>query len=601
MKKTLIVPSILIILFSSVSAVNLQMELKDSQGQTIYTEYEVLKDGSLVNSSTNTLDVELTENENYTVKQKASTVNGWYNVTFYEFNMTQNLNPQTQMINTTIPDDKTYLTDKSNTYAVDTSNLKFSKSKIKLNSFDQPDRVAHCLEYDYQASECTDWNINSTTDYSSSYSSDVFEFNVTEFDGYASGTTAPYPNITEIRIYDVGDTMDNREGGDLVEEGLNSSFTLPQYGPAEYRFEFQVYNNGSKDWEILSEDVMFEEGLDSSWTVSDIFYELGNVKDGGAFSNGKVSWNTDNGGILDLSGSNDTLEANFVLDLDLDQSTITDNRFKVEDVSQDSGTEVKHEVNWKKLGNLNVSINEPPNETVVSKNRFFQINGSVECLDGTCGEVRASARYNETSSSFSLIPEDSGTQFYTNSSSEKVCGTLSESEKCYVSWYVNATGDVESWHKVDLNATSNYTDIPASSSPFSEIQINEMIILNLSWDQTDFGYIDPGEDKKPAEGNDNKEYNITVGEKSMNVDNIYVKGQDLVSVKDSTYSIGITNLTMTTERSSQNFTVRKDYSKILSDVSAGSSINTEYWLDVPLGRTQGAYTGNITFKANSTS
>jgi len=601
MKKTLFLTSLLIFLLSTVSPANLQMELKDSQGQTVYTEYQVLKDGSLINSSTNTLNVDLTKNKNYTIKQKASTSKGWYNVTFYELNITQDLNPKTQMINTTIPDDKTYLTDKSNTYAADTSNLKFSKSKIRSNSVKEPDRVAHCLEYDYQASECTNWNINSTTDYSSTYSSDIFEFNVTEFDGYASGTTAPYPNISEIRVYDVGDTMDNREGGELVEQGLNSSFTLPQYGPAEYRFEFQVYNNGSRDWEIVSEDLMFEDGLEGSWKVSDIFYELGAVNDGGAFSNGKVSWNMDNGGILDLSGANDTLEANFVLDLDLGDSFTTDNRFKVEDTSEDSGTDAQHKVDWKKLGDLNVSISEPPNDTVVSKNRFFQLNGSVECLEGVCGQVSVSPRYNETFGSFSLIREDSGTAFYTNTSSEKVCGTLSESEKCDVSWYMNSTGDVESWHKVDLNASSNYTEIPESSSSFSEIQINEMVILNLSWDQTDFGYINPGEEDKPAEGNANKEYNITVGEKSMNVDNIYVKGQDLISVKDDTYSIGITNLTMTTELSSRNFTVKKDYTKILSDISAGTSINTKYWLDAPLGRTQGAYSGSMTFKANSTS
>lgn len=597
MKKTIFLTA-LILLTATVTAEQLQLELENEDGETVPAEYEVYQDGNLIESSSDSLNATLTQDQNYTVKQKASTPRGWYNITYHNFSISQDVNPATQLVNTSIPEDQTFLTDKSKTYAVQTSNFEFSKAQIRVSSSQQPNRIGHCLSYDYQASECTEWNINSTEDYSSDYGSDVIEFNVTEFDGYTTGATAPYPDIKEIRIYDVTDTMDNREGGDLLEQGLNSTFSISQYSAGEYRFEFEVVNNGSEDWSLASEDTMFERGLMSDWTVSDIFYELGKIYDQGTFSGGEVSWDT-NGGQLDTSGSNDTLEANFVLDLGLDQTVTTDNLFRVEDVSEETGTSDEHMVNWRKLGNLNVSIQKPPNDTVLSKGHNFTVNASVECLDGACGEVTVSPRYN-TTDGYQKISEGSGTPFHTEESNEKVCGTLSSSEACSVSWDVNATGELESWHRFDANATSNYSQIPESSSGFTEVQINEMLIMDLSWDQTSFGYVNPGERKKPAERNGEEAYNISIGEESINVDNLWVKGSDLVSTVDPSYNIGITNLTMTTDLINRNHTVRQDYTRLMEDIDPGTTLNTRYWLDIPLGRTQGGYTGSLTFKANTT-
>lgn len=597
-EKAYIIGLALLLLTASATAESLTLGLEDGEGNLVGAEYRIYQDGNLQNSSTGNIDVELNHNENYTVKELAPTTNGWYNTTYYNLNITQNLNPDTQLSNLSLPNDKTFLTDLSNTYTVQTENLSFEKAKIRLSSSREPNRISHCLNYDFQASKCNSWEVNSTADYSSSYSSDILEFNVTEFDGYSAGRTAPYPNVTEIRIYDVSDTLDNRNEGILLEEGLNKTFNVAQYGSGEYRFEFRVYNNGSENWQLLSEDELFEEGLDSTWSVSDIWYYLGETQDGGSFSGGKVSWDTGNGGELETTSGNETLTAKFVIDLTLDNTKITDNLFKAFDTSEGTGSTEEHEVRWKKLGDLNVTIHEPPNGTVLPYQEFSTVNATVECLDGKCGEVKASTRHNSTDG-YQLISEESGEPFYTNNSNEKLCGVLESSESCSISWKVNTTGEVESWHKVDVNASSNYTEIPERSSSYSEVQINKVVIMNLSWSETDFGYIDPGEEK-PAEGNDNKAYNITIGEKSTPVDGLWLKGNDLVSVKDDRYRINISNVTMTTEFSSQNFSIQTDYQRILSDISPGTSINTRYWLDAPLGITQGAYKGNITFKANST-
>ena len=597
MKKTIFLTAV-ILLTTMASAEQLQLELENEDGQTVPAEYEVYQDGNLIESSSDSLNVTLTQDENYTVKQKAPTPEGWYNLTYYNLSVSQDVSPATQLINTTIPEDQTFLTDKSKTYAVQTSNFDYSRAQIRITSPEQPNRVGHCLSYDYQVSECTEWNINSTGDYSSSYSSEVIEFNVTDFDGYTTGATAPYPNIKEIRIYDVTDTMNNREEGTLLDQGLNSTFSVSQYSPGEYRFEFDVVNNGSEVWDLASADRIFETGLLTDWTVSDIFYELGQIYEQGTFSGGEVSWDT-NEGELDTSGSNDTLEANFVLDLGLDQSVTTDNLFGVEDVSEETGTDEEHEIRWRKLGDLNVSIQKPPNGTVLSKGHNFTVNGSVECLDGFCGEVAVSPRYN-TSEGYRKIPEGSGTPFYTEESNEKVCGTLSDSETCSVSWQVNATGDLKSWRRLDVNSSSNYSDILESSSSYTEVQINEMLIMDLSWDQTSFGYVNPGENNKPAERNGEEAYNISIGEESLKVDNLWVKGSGLISTVDPDYRIGITNLTMTTGLIDRNHTVRQDYTRLMENIDPGTTFSTRYWLDIPLGRTQGGYTGSLTFKANTT-
>lgn len=599
LKKSIFLAVTIALLATPSIAYNLTMQLENSTGNQVGADYEVYKDGELVNSSTGSIDVDLNNNENYTVKEAASTSRGWFNVTYYSFNITQDLNPQTQLTEQTLPNDKTFLTNLSKTYTVETDNLSFKKSKIRISSQSQPNRVAHCLNYDFQTSECSNWEVNSTGDFSSSYSSEIFEFNVTEFDGYSTGTTAPYPNVTEIRIYDVSDTMDDRDGGNLEAEGFNSTFKLPQYGSAEYRFEFQVFNNGSETWSLLSEDTMFEDALDSSWSVPDIWYFLGEDRTGGTFSNGKVSWDTGNGGDLEVSTGNETLTASFVLDLNLDSSQITENLFKVQDESEGTGTDVDHTIRWKKLGDLNVTIQEPVNDTVVPYQEFFTVNASVECLDGGCGEVKASTRYN-SSEGFELISESQEEPFYTNQSNEKICGTLSSGENCYINWSVNATGNVSSYHKIDINASSNFTEIPEKSSSYSEIQINEIILMDLTWNTTDFGNIDPGEEKA-AEGNDDLKYNITFDEKSTKADGLWIKGTDLISEADDSYSINISNVTTQTDRQNQNYSVQTNYTKILSDISGGSEINTKYWLDAPFGITAGRYNGNITFKANTTS
>lgn len=599
MRKPLIAILATTLLVSTAAAVQLDMVLKDGSGETVDTRYKVLQDGNLVTSSQDTLNATLTENQNYTVKQQASTQQGWYNVTYHDLNATQDLSPATQLTKASIPDQKTFLTNRTKLYTVQTENMDFRKAEMRLSVRSQPNQVAHCTAYDFQASECNDWNVNTTADYASSYSDPVFEFNVTSFDGYAAGTTAPYPNITEVRIYDVSDTLDNRAGGELVEKGLNETFTVAQHSPSEYRFEFSVFNNGSEPWTLESADTLYEEGLDPGWTVSDIWYRIGKNRDGGTFSEGRVDWQTGNGGQLDVTGDNDTMEAAFVLDLGLDSTVTTDNLFSVMDSSSGTGSTDEHRLKFRDLGDLNVTLEEPPNGTMMPKGHFFTVNASVTCQGGYCGEVRATPRYN-TSEGYSVIPQDSGTPFYTNRSPENLCGALSASETCHTSWKVNATGPLESWHRIDVNSSSNYTEIPEADSAYSEIQINQMVMMNLTWDTTNFGYIDPGEQDKPATGNSKQTYNITISEESMKVDNLYVKGSDLVSRTDSDYRIGITNLTMTTELSSTNHTVRNEYSRILQDISPGTSINTKYWLDAPTGIVQGGYTGSITFKANAT-
>ncbi|MFB6076785.1 MAG: hypothetical protein ABEK12_01490, partial [Candidatus Nanohaloarchaea archaeon] len=95
-------------------------------------------------------------------------------------------------------------------------------------------------------------------------------------------------------------------------------------------------------------------------------------------------------------------------------------------------------------GTLNVTLLEPPNDTVVKQNDTFTMNASVTCEGGDCGSVTATPRYNATGDAAgTVIPQGSGTPFHTAGSNSETCDTdLTFAETCYANWTVNATGDL---------------------------------------------------------------------------------------------------------------------------------------------------------------
>jgi len=340
--------------------------------------------------------------------------------------------------------------------------------------------------------------------------------------------------------------------------------------------------------------------LNSSWTVNKIWYNISQDYDGGTFSEGEVNWNTSQGGTLD---SGETMYAKYLVDIDLAESEFHSQYFLVNDTSNNTGSEDYHELDVNKLGDLNVVLDDPPNDTVVTQNKTFLMNATLSCENGECGEVSASSRYNESSSADTLISENSGSPLHTKSQNTKICGSdLKKGQSCQISWDVNATGNLESYHWLDVNASSSFNDVSNNNSEDHRVQINMAILINTSWTTTDFGLLDPNTNDQPAKGNNNLSYNITVPEESNLVDDLWIKATDLTSeLRPKNYSIGAGNISYSFQNDSSTANnISNSYQSIKSDIDPGTILSTFFWIDVPTGIYKGGYNGTMYFKANST-
>lgn len=414
----------------------------------------------------------------------------------------------------------------------------------------------------------------------------------------------PVPNLTDIRIYNVTglSTSKKRTEGTLEDSGINKTFDLLVDGYGSYRFEFKISNEGSHNWTIKEEDILKHQGLNDSWSLEDAFYNISESRFGGNFTSGTVNWNTSKGGNLTLEGSNSSMTASYVVNISSDAPQTSDLEFLVNDTSNSSGSKDQHKLKINRSGDINVSIVRPPNNTVLQRNNTFTVTGESECLQGMCGKVKLSTLYNASEATSSLIPEGSGTPFYIEGVNSDTCSTnLYGSDTCRVNFTVNATGDVGSEHELKINGSSNISSVNQAESEGSLVEIKSSIIMDISWDTVSFGPVDPGAEDVAAIGNSKKSYNITVSEDSREIDNLYIKGSELVSQVNSNYTIKPQNLTHSfVEDPSTGINLSNGFQKVKSGISPGKELQNFFFMDAPFGLTTGEYRGSITFKANST-
>lgn len=421
---------------------------------------------------------------------------------------------------------------------------------------------------------------------------------------FGDPSTEPVPNITSVGIYEVTGLSQEkkRNGGTLVDQGLNETFDVGYDEYRQYRFEFRIANNGTGNWSLKSGDILKHSGLDTSWEVNEVFYNISQARFGGNFSSGTVNWNTTLGGKLEESGENSSMEAAYIVNMST-YSDLYQEKFKVNDTSSSAGSRDRHDLNVTNFGFLNVSTIRPPNNTVLQRNHSFNVTGRAECLEGDCGQVGLSTRYNETGETAeTLIPANSGEPLHTLQPNIETCDTnLQRTETCKVNITVNATGPVGSDHAIDVNASSGYSGVAENDSEDSAVVIKSTIIMDLAWSATEFGVISPGTDNVSAEGNDNLQYNITFSEDSIHVDSLFARATNLTSKKNPEYAIRPGNITLGFDQDpAGGFEMDYSFTEIMTDISPGTVVNTFYHLNVPSGMTEGGYNGTMIFKANST-
>lgn len=421
-------------------------------------------------------------------------------------------------------------------------------------------------------------------------------------DAYGDTATEPVPNVTDIRIYDVENenTVDgNKTGGTLEDSGLNTTFSIAQQEQRDYRFEFKIINEGTQ-WNIDDGDNMIHEGLNSSWDAVDIWYNISGSGEfngnSATFSGDKITWDTSTGGTLD---NGQTMYAKYIVSIDQGDTSTFSEHFEVNETTlTDSGSFDDHELTVEKLGYMHLNLTEPPNDSIVVQNQSFLMNGSVECVDGKCGTVTVNARYNESSTADTNIPDSTTAEPFNTNISSRTC-SLGRGEKCYTNFSVNASGSYESYHLLDYEASSS-RDIENNNSEDHLVQINSALVIDLKWTTIDFGSLDPGMKDKPAENNSDHLYNVTVDERSGKVDDLWIRATDLNSSKLD-YNISAKNLSVaTTNDISNEMFLSNTYQHLSSALSPGDILTTFYWIDVPFGIYKGEYEGTVFFKANST-
>jgi len=579
------------------SAITVQLEAQNSQGNTVPANYTITQQGSIVATGQDSLITDLAAEENYTIRQHFELSDKSFNVTFHDLNLTSELSPQMKVVNYTAADP--YLVNSEKVYATDV-NLPYDTAELSYEKQDRPDRILYCSQFYFSGSSCEDRQLQSLENYDSSFQNSKFRFNTTDFSAYTIGDTAPRLDLSSIEIYNVTglSSSDQRTEGNLVDTGTNKTFTVLQKSANDYRFDFNIENTGSDNWSISSGDLIEHQGLSTDWTVSDIWYELNGSKDGGEFSLGDVKWDTSSNGVLTADGSQSTMQASYVTEIADSSPETYQHAFNASDIDTSAEVFDRHELRIDRYGDLSVELSTPPNNTILRQNGSFYITGNVSCEIYDCGTVDVTPRYNESGIQV-VLPDSSGSPFYLEESAVKQCD-LSAGENCSLNWTANATGELESQHLIDINASTS-ENMTYGSSENNLVEIDTVILMDLAFEVVDFGFLDPGVTEKPAQGNSNDNYSISIDENSKPVEDLWIKGTDLTSVNDPSYEIGASNLSYGLQNNfSDSERLEKNYSRLASDLSPGTNLTTYYWLDVPFGMTQSGYNGTITFKANST-
>ncbi len=579
-----------ILLFTSIGlAANLTVEILDEQGNVQNADLLLEQNGTTIDQGTS-ISTTVNDGENYNLTQQVSDLE----VKIVNLSIQNDLDLRPRILDKSTPQGDQYLTDLDSFYFVNQS-FSFEYTSIETGKSSVPDRVAKCNAF--SGFECTDWQLNATSDYldnSDSIGTENYTYRINDFSAYSTGNNASLPEIESIEIFNVTDTQNQRTDGSLIDQGLNKTFTVNQRSSNFYRFEFNVSNQGSSEWSLTTEDVISHSGLNQSWNVTDIYYRLNGEKSGGSFDSGTVDWNTGNGGTVNQGES---LSAEYIVNITQSSTSVFSQSFEA---SSTEGTQDKdfHDLRIRKLGFLQPVLDRPLNNSVVQNDREYVLNGTVSCTDGDCGSLTLTPRRNSSSGQI----EFDGTVFEVVSSSRSGCQNLLQNQECSIEWSVNATGDKNTFHEVDFIAQSNYSLVDQEFTNTSVVEIRDMLMVDLDWNSLDFGLLDPGETKRPAENNTGG-YNLTVEQDSNTVENLWLKGTDLVHESDPEYSIGIGNLSYNdTVNNPENTTsITEEYSLLGSNLAPGTTKTFYYWLDVPLGILRGAYTGSITFKANQSS
>ncbi len=596
-------------LFSKSLSYRFNTTLKDINGQVFKGAKLRFRDqfGDIVSSADtsteNYLEDGLARGVNYTLENAAPVYSSFFRAEINDLRLDKDRKIEPQIVENYTGSIPSSLEDIKTVYAFNDSYLEYRDAKLTFPKLGiDTNSVVHCLDWDYSTATCNNWEVKPASAYGAKQNDTHIWFTVDNFDAFGVGEAKTLPNVTKMSIYDVtGLTPAEKEvGGTLVQQGLNETFDLGHQDGRQYRFQFRVENEGDGDWALLDEDELFHDGLNESWTVPKIWYNISRDYDGGSFSNGNVTWDTSSGGVLSPNGTNSTMYAKYLVNITENESRLYSQHFYINDTSESTGSEDYHLLNITKYGFLDVDLTEPPSSLTVCRNEVFTVNTTVNCKGGKCGDVSTSTRYNSSGpAADTLIPENSGTPFHVDGPNTGLCGTLGRGDSCFTSWDVNASGSLGPY-SIDSNASSSLDRFTGNDSSDALLNIETALYSTFFPGEVDFGLLDPGQLDNAAPGNANHEYNLSVEGCVSNADT-WIKGSELDTGGYGNYSIHENNVSYALENDISNETeLTANYTQLKTSVSSGTNVTTFYWIDIPEGIKAAEYTGTLFFKVNTT-
>jgi hypothetical protein len=252
-------------------------------------------------------------------------------------------------------------------------------------------------------------------------------------------------------------------------------------------------------------------------------------------------------------------------------------------------------------GYLEVNLTEPDPALPFNalQNYMFDINATVICRNGPCGEVYGTANYNLSSENpDTAINTTFGDKPFfiqeTPANAMKSCGVMYKDQICKLNWTVNATGDAESSWKIGVLFNSSYSEFQQNHTNNVTVSIFPCTEdFDLQWPSISFGFLNPGEEQKAAPGNIDNLYNITVNSGSCDLD-LYIRGTNLVNETLNSF-IGIGNVTWSNTSNSylSSFNLSATNEVVKLKVSQNTNVTTWYWINVPYVY-EGYYNGTVT-------
>lgn len=223
----------------------------------------------------------------------------------------------------------------------------------------------------------------------------------------------------------------------------------------------------------------------------------------------------------------------------------------------------------------------------VGQNKTFNVNATVVCKGGPCGEVFGTVMYNSSSLNpdmpIGTDPDDKPffIQEY-SANAKKSCGTMFSDDICKLNWTVNATGDLDTVWRIGVLFNSSYADIVENGTENSTVSIFPCTLdFNLSWSSIKFGLLDPNTGPNEASGNSKNEYNITVNPGSCNLD-FYINGTALTNnTLNSQIEVGNISWSNSSNNYTGSFKLSSQVGVLSINAPEKTNVTTWYWINVP--------------------